>query len=153
MGRCSFKAGDVMRTLCCVSLTAWAIIAASAEIEPYPKPPQRPAVVKPACKNPKPYFIDGWERSAIGFEVMFEKGLTDIAGEADRLARKHKFIIEERYDDKGEYSVMVVLLKPEQVAALRCESAVKGIGFFIEVTISGARVVLPNISLQRDRDG
>jgi len=152
MGRCSFTAGDATRTLGCVSLIAWAIIAASAEIEPYPKPPQRPAVVKPACKDPKPYYIDGWERSTPGFEVMFEKGLADIAGEADRLARKHKFFIEERYYDKGEYSVMVVLLKPEQVAALRCESAVKGIGFFTLVTSSSARVVLPNISLQADRE-
>jgi hypothetical protein len=152
MGRCSFESRGAICTLGCVWLFAWTTLAASAEVEPYPKPPQRPEVVTPACKEPKPYYIDGWVRGAVGFEVMFETNVADIAGEADRLARKYQFFIEERYFESGEYSVMVVLLKPEQVAALRCESSVKGIGFMVEVTISSARVVLPNISLQADRE-
>jgi hypothetical protein len=138
----------------CAWLFVGATFAASPEVEPYPKPPQRPEVVTPSCKEPKPYYIEGWERGAVGFEVIIEPNVDDFAGEADRLARKHKFFIEERYFEKGEHSVMVVLLNPEQVAALRCESSVKGIGFlvWVEVKSSSTHVVLPNNSLQADRE-
>jgi hypothetical protein len=84
----------------------------------------------------------------VAFGIILVNGLADSAGEADRLARKHKFSIDHRYEVRGEYSLGVAWLEPEQVAALRCERSVSGIDFISEVSVTSTDVVVPNISLE-----
>lgn len=86
-----------------------------------------PAVAIPACDYfPKPY--SGWTPDVVEFSIILEDGVTDSAREGERLARKHGFAFELK-GERGRQYLGVAWLEPEQVAALRCEDSVRGVGF------------------------
>jgi hypothetical protein len=120
-----------------------------AAIANYPKDPrllQRPVVTKPACDfYPRNYW--GWGPDVLGFAISLEEGLRDNSGEAERLARKHGFAYEFR-GRKGRHYLAVAWLEPEQVAALRCEDSVLGIGFLLPTIDMSLPAVSPGNSLQ-----
>jgi hypothetical protein len=120
-----------------------------AVIANYPKDPrllQRPVVAKPACDfYPKNYW--GWGPDVLGFGISLEEGVMDSSGEAERLARKHGFAYELK-GRKGRHYLAVAWLEPEQVAALRCEDSVLGIGFLTPSLDLTPPVVWPGNSPQ-----
>jgi hypothetical protein len=104
---------------------------ASRDIDP--RLGQRPAVAKPACTEPKPYRVEGWNPDVVGFRVGLTTARADGELEAKRLASKYKFEIYNNYGSAEGFALSVVWLDPEQVAALRCEKSVDSIGFILRL--------------------
>ncbi len=121
-----------------------------AVIANYPKDSrllQRPAVATPACDYyPKNY--SGWSPDVVGFSIALEEGLLDGSREAERLAQKYGFAYQLK-GKRGRHYLAVTWLEPEQVAALRCEDSVLGIGFRTPTMDLTPPAVSPNNSLQR----
>jgi hypothetical protein len=125
--------GDALETALAKGLDAMANYQKDARLL------QRPAVVAPACDfYPKNYW--GWNADVVGFSISLEEGLEDSAREAGQLARKYGFAYELR-GSSGSHYLAVAWLEPEQVAALRCEDSVRGIGFLLPTLDLGPPVL------------
>jgi hypothetical protein len=83
-------------------------------------------MLEPTCDRPAP--LDGeWNSGTPGYIVDFRENIDDPGNVAHELGRKYGFVPESVFRSIGGFSV--VLLSPQALAGLRCESQVEGISF------------------------
>jgi hypothetical protein len=138
-----------LRIPLCILSAGFAYAGASASREIDPRVEQRPAVVKPACNEPKPYYIEHWTPEVVGFRIGLAADRAHGELEAARLASKYKIDVSDSLSSGSVYAIFVAWLDPEQVAGLRCEQLVNSIEFIMPLTLAQ---VMSNVSLQRGRD-